>query len=51
MDSIGRIACGLIAERLQIAANRAASVCERQGTPARTSVFARAHNVKETIGQ
>jgi hypothetical protein len=51
MDSIGRVACRLIAERLQISADRAASVCDNQATPPRTSVFARAHIIKENIGQ
>ena len=51
IDAIGRIACGLIAERLRIAADRAASVCEHQASPPRTSVFARAHGIKDNIGQ
>ncbi len=51
MDSIGQIACGLIAERLQISADRAAPVCNQRSTPPRTSVFARAHDIKENIGQ
>jgi hypothetical protein len=48
MDSIGRIACGLIADRLQVSTDRAASVCERQHAPVRTSLFGRPH---ENIGQ
>jgi hypothetical protein len=51
MDSIGRIACGLIAERLQIATDRAAPVCDGQATPPRTSVFARASGGREKISQ
>lgn len=53
MDQIGRIACGLIAERLNVSPDRAAPVCERQVTPApRTSIFARASsNQRDNIGQ
>lgn len=47
MDSIGRIACGLIADRLHVSSDRAASVCERQHAPVRTSLFGRP---QENIG-
>ena len=53
VDQIGRVASGLIAERLNISADRTASVCERQVTPPpRTSIFARASSGhRDNIGQ
>lgn len=51
IDSIGRIACGLIAERLQVSAGAAAPVCARQSAPSRPSLFARAGGQRENIGQ